>query len=454
MFFLIAYNISLVLFTAVALSILLRINAQITLLVFLPLLGVIVIGQAMKQALDKYRRESRAATARLTGALGEIFSATQAIQIAGAERQVLNYFDVLSEDRRQKMVRDSVLSSTLNAIFENAVSIGVGVILLLAAQPSVHMRPGDLALFISYMNSVGDFIEGLGWLLAQITQANVSFDRLNKLLQGAPTDKISSCEPLLLQENLNEPTISSPAEPERLERLEAQGLSYHHPASGRGVEQIHMSLERGSLTVITGRVGAGKTTLLRTLLGLLPGEEGRIIWNGQVVGNPATFFVPPRSAYTAQVPHLFSDTLKENILLGLPDSESDLQRAVHMAVLEQDIAGFEAGLETPIGTRGVKLSGGQVQRTAAARMLVREAELLVFDDLSSALDVETERTLWQRLFAERTRTYLVVSHRKAVLQQADHIIVLKDGRIEDEGRLSELLERCTEMRWLWQGKTA
>ncbi|MGH2479657.1 MAG: ATP-binding cassette domain-containing protein, partial [Ktedonobacteraceae bacterium] len=188
---------------------------------------------------------------------------------------------------------------------------------------------------------------------------------------------------------------------DRLERLEVSGLSYQHPEAGHGIENISLSLARGSLTVVTGRVSAGKTTLLQTLLGLLPMQQGRIVWNGAPVDDPATFFVPPRSAYTAQIPRLFSDTLKENILLGLREEQVDLPRAIHTAVLDRDVAGFESGLETVIGTRGVKLSGGQAQRAAAARMLAREAELLVFDDLSSALDVETEQTLWERLFACR-----------------------------------------------------
>lgn|GEM_PF-585423 len=101
-----------------------------------------------------------------------------------------------------------------------------------------------------------------------------------------------------------------------------------------------------------------------------------------------------------------------------------------------------------------RLSGGQVQRTAAARMFVREPELLVFDDLSSALDVETERTLWERVFEGAKVTCLVVSHRKYALRHADHIIVLKDGRVEAEGGLDELLETCQEMQRLWHGDLA
>ena len=137
--------------------------------------------------------------------------------------------------------------------------------------------------------------------------------------------------------------------------------------------------------------------------------------------------------------------------MGLDATNVDLTSAMHIAVMEQDVADLEDGMETVIGPRGVKLSGGQIQRTAAARMLVRNVELLVFDDLSSALDVVTEQTLWERIFADQQRTCLVVSHRRTVLQRADTILVLKDGRVEATGDLATLLENSEEMRRLWRG---
>jgi ATP-binding cassette subfamily B protein len=165
------------------------------------------------------------------------------------------------------------------------------------------------------------------------------------------------------------------------------------------------------------------------------------------------------------VPGLLSATLRENVLLDWPATDEELDRAVRAAVLERDVTEFPEGLDTRIGVRGRRLSGGQAQRTALARMLVRQPELLVMDDVSSALDVETEHVLWKRLLGDRgvrqyaqgappcapteyTPTCLVVSHRRAVLERADQILVLEEGRIVDRGTLDELLPRSEEMQRL------
>jgi ATP-binding cassette, subfamily B, bacterial len=444
------------LFAIIAVAILLTISAKITLLVFFPLVGVVAIAQAVSKRLEKYRTASRLATGNVTSAIGEIFETVQAIKVAGAEKHVVDHFQVLNEKRRETMLKDTVLTQALDSTFGNIVGLGTGLILLLAAQSlgTTNFSVGDLALFIYYLAFVTDFTQFFGMFLAHYKQTNVSFERMVALLQGTQPATLVRHQPIYLTKAVPELLSRGKGETcpdNKLETLEASELTYHYPDTGRGIEGISLRLKRGSLTVVTGRIGSGKTTLLRVLLGLLPKDAGEIRWNGHAVVEPATFFVPPRSAYTGQVPQLFSDTLKENILLGLSEENVDLQAAIHMAVIEQDVAELENGLLTVIGSRGVKLSGGQAQRAAAARMLVREPELLVCDDLSSALDVETERTLWERLFASRASTCLVVSHRRPVLQRADHIIVLKEGRVEAEGRLQYLLESCEEMQRLWRG---
>jgi ATP-binding cassette subfamily B protein len=458
-------TISITIFAAAALAIMLGINARITFWTIVPLVFIVLGVQIATSRIKQYRQASRQATEQVTGAIGEVFETVQAIQIANAEEYIIAHLGRLNDERRQHMVKDQLFTEILNSFFANTITLGTGLVLYLSATgiEDSGFSVGDFALFVSYLGYLTDFMHFFGRILAQYRQTTVSFERLLSLLPGVPDETLVAHHPLYFDS-------SDPVAPELvhiqaadpLEVLEVKGLRYRFPSGENGgqmnekplsggIENVSFRLQQGSFTVITGRIGSGKTTLLRLLLGLLPKDEGEIWWNGDLVQNPAEFFVPPRTAYTPQVPQLFSTTLKENILLGLPEKEADVAAAVHSAVLEEDIAGMNQGLETIVGPKGVRLSGGQAQRTAAARMFVRQPELLVFDDLSSALDVETERRLWQRL--SPSKTCLVVSHRRTVLRQADDILLLKDGRLIDSGKLDELLERCEEMRYLWHTDT-
>ncbi len=435
-----------------AFVILLTVDVRITLTVIVPLAVVVAVAQRASTRLGRYREASSQATGEVTGAIGDIVAAVQTIQAAGAEDRTVAHLRRLNERRRASMLTDRVAAQVFGAVTSNLVSVGTGLIMLLAAGRirDGGLTVGDFVLFVAYISFIADFTTGLGQYLAHYRAAGVAFARMGALLGNAPPDELVAPEPLHLRGPLPPVPVVVKRTSAPLALVAAEGLTYRHPGSERGIHGIDLRLPRGSLTVVTGRVGAGKSTLLRAFLGLLPVDAGAIRWNGAIVEDAADFLVPPRVAYMGQVPRLFSETLRENILLGQPEDPAMLATALRGAVLEQDVATLERGLDTPVGSRGVKLSGGQVQRTAAARMLVHRAELLVIDDLSSALDVETEMLLWERLFTDAGVTCLAVSHRRAALSRADHILVLKEGRVEAEGTLEFVLTNSAEMRLLWE----
>lgn len=472
-------QISILVFALTAAAIMVSINLWIALFTLLPLVAIVIMARQARARIEQYRTASRLATERVSGALGEIFGAVQAIQVATAEPHVLARFRQLNTERQQMMVRDRIFERVLDSIYGNIGALGTGLILLLTANVLRDHRfsVGDFALFVYNLGMLTEFMNGFGNFLAHYQQAGVSLRRMVALLQGAPATALVAPYPLDLEGRAEETTETQKREaqkreahkPEVLHELAVHGLTYHY-AHNRdrdetevtdhaidGIEDISFRVPHGSFTVITGRIGAGKTTLLRTLLGLLPKQAGEIGWNGETVSEPATFFVPPRSAYTPQAPQLMSAPLQDNLLLGQPAPDGVLDRALYQAVLEQDLAAMPAGLATVVGPKGVRLSGGQVQRAAAARMFVRQPALIVVDDLSSALDVNTEQTLWERLFTLTAQgnghqpTCLVVSHRRPALRRADQIILLKEGRVADIGTLHELLGRSEEMQQLWQG---
>ncbi len=398
------------LFGSIALVVLARVDSVAAIVAVVPLVVVALINQVLSAQLKSARRLARQSAAEVSGFLAAVTGASLTVKVAGAQQPLLAQLSLLNARRGRRSVRDEVLGDAAFTVNDAVIDLCMGLALLVIVLRSRagELDAGEVALFAAYFANLAWLPRRIGWAMVGKRRFEVAAARLDELLPppGPGPDPLTVHRPLPL---LGGPpaVLPVPLPRLRLERLELDRLTL----ADRGVRDVSLALTRNSLTVVTGPVGSGKSSLLRAILGLLPLDSGTVRWNGEEITDRAAFFVPPQCAYVPQVPRLFADSLRDNLLLGLAAGVDELLVAVHLAAFERDVAGFPAGLETPIGSRGVRLSGGQAQRAAAARALVRRPELLVLDDLTSVLDVETELALWDRLAAEGF-TVLAASNRR------------------------------------------
>ncbi len=425
-----------------------------------PLIALAVCGPSVLNAIllrrlsDRIRRtrtEMREAAAMVNEFILHSVVAIEPVKAGMREGPLTEHFRKLGLERRHKAVSDVLLGQLVQSGGGIVGQLGIAVAMI-GAGYRLHaglLSLGDFAMLLRLAPSVASVLSAGIDTLGQHRRARVAMVRLQQLVGDAR-----------IQGRFEVPEydvtrVASPANPPQraedpIESLQVRGLTYRYPGSQAGISDIGFSLVRGQSLAIAGRIGSGKTTVLRVLQGLLPAQAGEIRWNGRLVEDPASFFKPCRSAYTPQTPHLFTDTLKNNVMLG-HDGLGTFERALDVAAMQIDMATLDGGADCIVGARGTKLSGGQVHRAAIARMVATGAGLLIFDDVSTSLDAATEMQVWRSLSACGS-AWIAVSNRPSVLASATNVLLLSEGRTSAYGPLAELLKTSAEMQALLQGQ--
>jgi len=386
--------------------------------------GAPFVGRAGRAAAD--------ARGRFGAELGSALEAVRTIKLAAATDAVRGHLAAVDGTRVRAIIREQ----RLQTLFEGLPGVLVqgGIVLTWA----LHMAgTWDLAtaLLVSTVLAGSGYFGQVGATV--VTEAPATRRWLADVgALAAPADPTRLPAGVDLVAGTAPEAV--PAPPVPLERLVCEKLAAVHDDGTVGVEAVDLEVGAGELVLLTGEVGSGKSSLLAALAGIV-GTEGVVRWNGEVLGE--TDLRPGRVAYVGQVPRVLSGTFADNITLSRP--AAGLAEAVEDARLTHDVA-VAGGADTAVGHRGIRLSGGQVQRLAMARALATGSSLILADDVSSALDARTELELWSALRARGTAV-LGASTTRVALERADRVVVLEGGRIVDEGPWTELAARWSHL---------
>ncbi|WP_345713723.1 ABC transporter ATP-binding protein, partial [Kineococcus glutinatus] len=366
--------------------------------------------------------------ARLGQALASAVEAARTVKLATATSAVQEHLRAVDGRRIAASIREHRVRAVLNGV--PGVLCEAGVVL---AWAGVLLGAWELATALLLSTTLAGFAWFGTCAGAAVLEAPVARRWVQAATELSGGRDVTALPPAVdLVAGRTPPP--APAGRVPLRELALEGLSAVHDDGTVGVEGVDLVVERGSLVLLAGRVGSGKSSLLSSLVGLVD-HEGVVRWNGREVADPQVFLRPGQVAYVGQVPRVLSGSFVDNVVL---DHDRAAAPALSAAQLGVDVAAA-GGPGAVVGHRGVRLSGGQVQRLALARALATEAELIVADDVSSALDARTELELWEAL-RRRGTTVVGSTSKRSALERADVVVVLEGGRVAATGRWSELAE--------------
>ncbi len=385
-----------------------------------------LFGPVLKRSATK----TVAARAAFATALVSSLSAARTVKLAGATSPVLDHLaklDGIRSARQRWEISVQVWARSTPAIASGLLPIGAWALFLTGG-----LSAGATLVAVSTLGSARWFAWTTASLVSQLPSARV-WTRRTVAMTGE-AEYAAAVPGVDISKGVAPAPVTPPRRP--LRRLDLTGFTAVHEDGTVAVRDLDLTVSRGELVLVVGPVGSGKSSLLRALAGIVH-HTGALRWNGEAVTEPEMFLRPNQIGYVAQLPRVLSGTVADNIRLG---HEVDADDAVSTAQLTHDLAAAGAGLGLLIGHKGTRLSGGQLQRLALARALAPRTELLIADDVSSALDVTTELALWRAL-RDHGVTVIGSTSKRAALTQADRVVVLLDGTAAAQGTWHELEDR-------------
>ncbi|WP_026566021.1 ABC transporter ATP-binding protein [Bacillus sp. UNC41MFS5] len=405
------------------------ISWKLTLAAIIPLPIMAILMQMYGKRIHTRFMEAQDAFGELNDRVLESVAGVRVIRAFVQESADSKRFHQLTEDVYHKNINvakiDALFDPTIKVLVGISYLIGLGYGAYLVFHQSITL--GNLVSFNVYLGMLIWPMFAIGELINVMQRGNASLDRVNETL-SYEEEVVSPLDPVSIQ---------------RADRIDYQKVTFRYPSSKNdNLNQVDVMLLHGQTLGIVGKTGSGKTTFIKQLLRQYPLGDGEVTISGVSLEEQTINQVRDWIGYVPQDHVLFSRSVKENILFGRKDaSDEELEEAIDLAAFRKDLALLPEGLSTLVGEKGVALSGGQKQRISIARALIKNPEILILDDSLSAVDAKTEKRIIDNIRKVRNdKTTIITTHRMSAVQHADHIIVLDDGRIVEEGTHEDLLE--------------
>lgn len=423
------YSINTIALFVIVISYMVSIAPGLTLYTLLPLPVLSITIYQLSRAINIRSTAVQETLAKLSAFTQEVFSGIGVIKSYNLQPIIQQQFSTIALESKDQNVALAKVQAWFFPLmilligFSNLLVIYVGGKQYIAGEIEI----GVLAEFIIYVTMLTWPVATVGWVTSIIQQAEASQKRINAFLQEKPSiiDGFSS-------KKINKPSISF------------ENVSFTYPDTGiRALSEIYFHLKPGETLGIIGKTGAGKSTLLELIARFYDPTEGKVIIDKQNCSAYTLKELRSVIGYVPQNPFLFSETIEENIRFGKKDANLNaIINSARAAAVHDNIKDFTEGYSTLLGERGVTLSGGQIQRISIARALIKDPEILLFDDCLSAVDADTEEKILSHLNEiSKNKTTCIVSHRISTVKFADKIIVLEEGKITQQGNHAELIKQ-------------
>lgn len=423
-----------------AICVMLWMNWRLTLLILAIVPLLVILFSIFQKKLIRVNREIREVNSRITGNFNEGITGAKTIKSLAIEEEMASRFTRETTTMRRKSIRASRLRGLFGGTMNFASSVALAIVLWKGGYIAGE-QVGTFSVFMSYAQGMMEPLRWLVDIISDLITTQVNIERFTNLL-AVKSDVVDT--PEVIQKYGDMLTPKKENWEELRGDIEFRDVTFMYPDGDENVlENFSLKIPFGTHLAIVGETGAGKSTLVNLVCRFYEPTSGQLLIDGRDARERSQLWLHSSIGYVLQTPHLFSGTIRENLLMGKENAtEEEIWAAIHAVSADDVIAHLENGLDTDVGEGGDLLSTGEKQLISFARAVLADPRILILDEATASVDTMTEAKIQEAMEGVTAgRTSLMIAHRLSTVRNCDIILVVKDGKIVEQGNHRELLKK-------------